>query len=264
MIKLILSFLFLTKSLGAFSSENLRQDQFTIGSLGDSITTGNNARGWGDGKQYNWSTGSSSSGGLESHFKKLEKHLTKEVSAVNVAVSGATSHGIDAQVTELLRHNPDYVTLLIGANDACALPKDHMGSVKIFEERIESSLSRLITNNPEVKILMVPIPDMYHLWEIGVDACGWKWDLFGACSSLLSSSRTETERLEFKSRLDDLNKSLSKVQSKYKENIKFSKDLANYQFSKEDISSKDCFHPSLKGQNKISELSWEKSWFSHL
>lgn len=237
------------------------QDSFVIGSLGDSVTTAMNARSWGDMKESNWSTGTSRGHGVESHYQKLRQILAQNIIAINVADSGATSVGLEAQVNKLLSHNPDYVTLLIGANDACSWPKDHLEKLKQFEIRIENALLKLINSNPETKILIVPVPDMLHLWKLGTNDCQWIWDLFGICSSLLGSSNSDSDRLEFKERLDDLNFVYEKLAAKYSSHVRFDKELAKYKFEKKDVSRKDCFHPSLEGQNKIAELTWEKSWF---
>lgn len=236
---------------------------FVIGSIGDSITTATNAKHWGNMKSSNWSTGTLTTTGVESHFHKLSKILSKEIKAINVAQAGATSNDLDEQVTELIKSNPDYVTILMGGNDVCSWPNEHQGHLERFENKVDKTLQTLISHNPEINILLVPLPDMYHLWELGSnDSCQWIWDFFGVCSSLLSSSSSKEERLKFKNRLDDLNQTLGKLHKKYPSHVKYDIALAQYKFKKEDISKKDCFHPSLIGQNKISQLTWEESWFS--
>lgn len=215
-------------------------------------------------KESNWSTGTSTRGAVVSHFHKLQEILDQTVKAVNVAQAGATSNNLDEQVTELIKHNPDYVTLLIGGNDVCSWPVNHEERLKQFTHEIETTIQKLISHNPEVKILLVPVPDMKHLWELNANgSCQWLWDLFDICPSLLSSSSSESDRTKFKGRLDDLNKSLEFIALMFKDHVRFDADLANYKFKQEDISKKDCFHPSLIGQNNISELTWKNSWYTY-
>ena len=85
--------------------------------------------------------------------------------------------------------------------------------------------------------------------------------IFLALSRTLSSDTPRDERLAFKYRLDDLNNSLSKISANYPLHVRFDNSLAKYKFTKEDVSSQDCFHPSLRGQNLISQLTWDKGWF---
>lgn len=244
-------------SQSVFSEE---KTSFIIGSLGDSVTTATNARSWGDMKDSNWSTGTSHRGGLESHFHKLEKSLSKNIIPINVAESGSTSRNIAEQVSELIKNDPDYVTLLIGGNDACSWAENHTNQLSQFEHTIDQAVQKLIEKNNDIKILMVPVPDMYHLWQLGQDDCGWIWDLFGVCSNLLSSGNSDEDRRHFKDRLDDLNKGLKSVSERHPLNTYFDESLSEYKFKKEDVSRKDCFHPSLEGQNKISEMTWHEEW----
>lgn len=258
-------FFFLSLCFFLFSvSAKASGDSFVIGSLGDSVTTANNARGWGNNEGTNWSTGHIDRYGVKSHFQRLKNTLASEVKAVNVAESGATSRDIDLQVEALLEDNPDYVTLLVGGNDACSWSSQYERDLETYKRRIESAIVKLIDHNFAVKILLVSVPDMYHLWQLGRSDCGWIWDLSGACPDLLSSSATENERSSFVRRLQDINNTLAELAQKYPNHVKHDASVAEYKFKKDDISRKDCFHPSLKGQSKLAEVTWENSWFSNL
>ena len=86
--------------------------------------------------------------------------------------------------------------------------------------------------------------------------------MFGVCSSILSSSLSEGQRQEFKQRWEDLNKTLENISLDYPENIKFSMEPARTKFNAGHVSTIDCFHPSLEGQELISKKAWESGWFN--
>lgn len=87
------------------------------GCTGDSITRAFAACGrGGDCAETSWATGSAED--LDSHAQRL--HLEDAVSSHNLAVNGARVAGLASQVEAAVRVRPDYVTVLIGANDACA------------------------------------------------------------------------------------------------------------------------------------------------
>ncbi len=250
-----------TLSLQTLGSSGVTES-FVIGSLGDSITTATNARGWGDQKNSNWSTGTENLDKVKSHYHKLKNFFGEDIKAVNVARAGSTSEDLSNQVTKLISFNPDYVTLLIGANDVCSWHDDHHLQLQRFKNRIHNSVNRLIEHNSEVKILLVPVPDMYHLWRLGSkSSCQFLWDMANVCPRLLHSSTPSHKKIEFKKRLDDLNKSLFQVANDHSDHVRFDFSLAEYKFKKEDVSRSDCFHPSFKGQNTISELTWQASWY---
>lgn len=251
-----LSFFFLSsKALLA------HEKSFVIGSLGDSITTGTNTKGWGERRRSNWSTGSDQK--VDSHFLKLKNFIGDNVKAFNVAKSGATSHDLERQTTELLKHNPDYVTLLVGANDVCGWGDDHNFYLKAFKKRVQDTVEKLVNHNSEVKILIAPVPDMYHLWQLGSNSsCQFLWDMAGACKRLLHSRTSQATRLKFKEQLKDLNHSLSEIAGAHTDHVRFDVSLSEYKFKKEDISRADCFHPSIQGQKLISDMTWRAGWFN--
>ena len=233
-----------------------------IGSLGDSITTATNAKGWGERKDINWSTGTRNNAEVKSHFHKLKELLGEKVIAVNVAKAGSTSSDLAGQVTKLLKSNPDYVTVLMGANDVCGWSDNHAHQLSAYKARVQNVIERLVAHNSQIKIVLVPVPDMYHLWKLGSNSsCQFLWDLANVCTRLLHSRTSNAERLRFKEQLNDLNESLQELSRNFAQHVRFDLSLAQYKFAKQDVSKADCFHPSLKGQNLISELTWKHGWY---
>lgn len=94
------------------------QQTFTIGALGDSISVAFNAEREGNNEAHSWSTGNLDLSHGASHFRRLQRFFpAMDVRAANYAVSGARAADLRGQVDQLLAHTPDYVTLLMGAND---------------------------------------------------------------------------------------------------------------------------------------------------
>ena len=98
-----------------------------MAALGDSITRAFAACGrGGDCTETSWATGSAER--LDSHAQRLG--LDDADRSYNLAVSGARVVGLASQVEDAVRVRPDYVTVLIGANDACAANEAGMTSIE--------------------------------------------------------------------------------------------------------------------------------------
>lgn len=240
-------------------------ERLVIGALGDSITTAVNSTDWGARTIHSWSTGSGTDGIVESHFKRLKSQFPeKQVSFHNVARGGAKSSGLASQLSELSVFAPDYVTLLIGANDACSWnAEESQGQLDRFEQNVRQSVSGLVEQNSGIRIAMLPIPDMHALWEKGMEMnCQWLWNLTGVCPSLLGARVTHEERLAFQLRVNEANQRLDLIADEFPDQVKFNQSLGSYRFSTEHISPRDCFHPSGAGQDLIARLAWENGWYS--
>ena len=78
---------------------------------------------------------------------------------------------------------------------------------------------------------------------------------------LLHSKRTEEERVAFKNRINKINDYIEDISLNYPDNIRFITELENFKFKEEHISHRDCFHPSIKGQDLLSQITWKNGWF---
>lgn len=252
--RLAIAFIAITLSV-----DLLARDQVVVGALGDSVTTATNSASWGNNLSYSWSTGSSDS--VNSHFNRL-KGIFSTVQAYNYARAGAVAADLPEQAQKLVRKNPDYVTVLIGANDLCSWSSRDEAKITAVENNVRSSIDIILANNAETKILLIPIPNMYQLWQLGAEhSCDMFWDLTGICSPLLNSDRTEAERLAFMERVDEVNGLYQAMADTYVDNVRFDPVIADQEFLWEHVSSKDCFHPSVKGQKLIADKTWEASWY---
>jgi lysophospholipase L1-like esterase len=237
---------------------------FKMGALGDSITIATNSDGFGHRPKFSWATGTgSTTRNFTSHFLKLKKLKRNDVAAYNKAKGGARAKNIVRQAKELVSKKLDYATILIGANDLCAWKEHDQGKLDEYEGNVRKAIQTLLKSNEKMKILLLPVPDMYNLWKVNSDnkKCTRLWNSFGVCKPILSSSLTPGKREEFKQRWEDVNRTLGRISTDYPDNIKFNDEIANTKFDKSHISTIDCFHPSVKGQQLISKLAWESGWF---
>jgi hypothetical protein len=227
-----------------------------LGSLGDSITVACNAASVGDNPALSWSTGTDSR--VNSHLKRLAILLKNDVQGVNVAVSGSKVEDLKAQANRLANHKPDYVTIEIGANDLCAWTSDYAAKILQFGIDLRFIVARMVDINPDVKILLASIPDIYGLWEIGSRRpdCQLRWDVLRLCGPLLSSGVTTQERVAFVERWRIVNANIQSVAEAFPKNVIFNAAVASSRISSEDISSIDCFHPSVHGQNLLADRAW--------
>jgi lysophospholipase L1-like esterase len=245
-----------------------------MAALGDSITRAFNANGPVDHPWNSWATGSSDAEGLfrrgqvKSHAEFLSEKTNRPVIVHNVAKSGATSSDLLRQVDALKNQPMDYATILIGANDLCShgerpMP-DGQADMRFYAPRVESAILKLIASNPQVKILLVSIPDMLRLQILGQGtSCQTRWARFGICKMLLGSAANESTISAFGAQWRAANDDLSLIASRYSENVLFSPILAQYPFERTHLSEVDCFHPNIVGQNILSSETWNTGWWKN-
>src|SRR4051812_37873490 len=94
-------------SVGAVTAR--ASDAVVAGALGDSVSTGFNAQRLGDNKELSWSTGT----GVNSYAQRLGQAMRRPITSFNEAIAGSTAPNLANQVTRLMRHDPDYVTITI-------------------------------------------------------------------------------------------------------------------------------------------------------
>lgn len=258
---LILYLILLPSLLGAKESPT-----FSMGALGDSITTGFNSYHILSDHDGSWSTGNNKYPDFESHKMKLEKLLEMPIQAVNVAIPGTTSKSLKKQVRRLLKKapKPDYVTLLIGANDACRWKEDYSKDLEEYKKNVSAAVSKIALANSKVKILLVPVPDMNRLYELGKEnkKCQIVWNLLPLCKPLLTKKVTDNQRDEFSQRIKDLNAKLKEVSTEYPNNAFYYDFIAEIEYDEEHISEIDCFHPSAYGQKMIAEFTFNRDLFT--
>ncbi|MBG0832621.1 SGNH/GDSL hydrolase family protein [Planomonospora sp. ID67723] len=233
----------------------------SMASLGDSITRGFNACGFFvDCPSRSWSTGSSST--VNSHYRRL---LADDPSLVahNDARSGARIADLPGQAQRAVSQGAGYVTILMGANDACTSSEAGMTSVADFEASFRTAMQTLTAGLPEASIFVSSIPDIRRLWEVGKGSSSARaaWATFGICQSMLARPRSTDQadvdrRARVRQRVIDFNTVLAavcaeQITCRYDGGVVF-----GYPFELSHLSRWDYFHPSVSGQNLLAEMTY--------
>ncbi len=236
----------------------------SMASLGDSITRGFNACGWYvDCTSRSWSTGDYST--VNSHYLRiLAKNSGIKGKNYNDARSGAKANELADQAAKAVSQGVQYVTILMGANDACTSSEDTMTPVSTYRSQIDSGLSKLKSGLPNGKIFISSIPDIKRLWEIGKDnsTARWYWNTYKICQSMLANPTSThpddvARRDRVQQRVIDFNTQLAEACAAYGANCKFDGNAVfNYRFVLSQVSGWDYFHPNTEGQRVLAEVSY--------
>jgi lysophospholipase L1-like esterase len=234
-----------------------------MAALGDSITAGYNACGrFEDCPDHLWSTGTSPD--VDSHYQRLLA-VSPGVAghATNLARSGAKVDDLARQSNEAVAIHPGYVTVLIGANDACTSSENNMTSVADFRARLDEALTVLATNLPKTRVLVASIPDLLRLWEVEHRdrLAQIVWNLGSICQSMLDHERSTdagdvARRERVRQRVADYNEQLREACAAYGRLCRFDGNAVfDHRFTAGEVSSWDAFHPDAAGQRLIAELT---------
>ena len=235
-----------------------------MASTGDSITRAFNTCTFPfiDCPSNSWSTGTSSA--VNSHYRRILA-ASPAISGRNRndAVSGAEMSDLQAQVQRAVGQSVEYVTILMGANDACASSEAGMTPVATYRAQFAAAMATLSAGLPSARICVVSVPDLYRLWQIYHDSflARTTWTLVGICQSMLArpgstAQADEDRRLRVRQRVIDYNAQLAAVCAEYV-HCRFDGNAAfNANFVRSDVSTRDYFHPSVAGQAKAAAVTW--------
>lgn len=239
----------------------------SMAAIGDSITQAANLDGTTIGSsnpEHSWSTGYDSSDGIFSHYERiLASNATISGKNYNDAVSGANMKDAPSQADNAVSQNAEYVTFLMGGNDVCTSSKDTMTSVSSYESDFRTAMNKLATGLPNAKLYVVSIPDVYQLWKLFKDdrKATRVWDSFKICQSMLAKTNTETDRQYVRQRNIDFNSILKNVCAEHTQCLYDGDAVFNYQFTKNDVSTVDYFHPSKTGQKNLADVTWSSGYW---
>jgi len=231
--------------------------------LGDSITTGYNACGkFRDCPDQSWSTGTDDE--VNSHYRRLlaiSPAIEGRVS--NLAESGAKMEDLVGQARAAVERQPDYVTILIGANDACTSSENDMTPVPEFRGQLDEAMAVLATGLPRTRVVVASIPDLHRLWEVEHRdrLAQLVWWVGSICQSMLDDARSVdagdvARRERVRQRVVDYNAQLRDACAAFGRHCRFDGNAVfDHRFEAGDVSSWDAFHPDVSGQALIAELT---------
>lgn len=236
----------------------------SMAATGDSITRAFNtcAFPFVDCPRNSWATGTSPT--VNSHYLRI---LAADPAISgrnhNDAVSGARMSGLQTQAQRAVSRGVEYVTILMGPNDACRSTEAAMTPVGDFRAQFAAAMATLSAGLPSSRIYVVSIPDVYRLWEIyhGSFAARTAWTLLGICQSLLarpgSTAQADVDRRNrVRQRVVDYNAQLAEVCAAYVHCRFDGNAVFDTDFVRSDVSTRDYFHPSVAGQAKAANVTW--------
>ena len=235
----------------------------SMSSLGDSITRAFNACGWFvDCPERSWSTGTYSS--VNSHYLRiLNRNRQINGRNSNDSRSGARMVDLDGQAASAVSRGVEYVTIAMGANDACTSSETSMTPVETYRAQFQAAINRISGALPTARIFVASVPDIKRLWFIGKDSSSARnaWASFGICQSMLANPTStdpadEDRRNRVRQRVIDFNAALAAVCSatphcKFDGNAVF-----NFQFTLSHMSTWDYFHPNTSGQTAAADVTY--------
>lgn len=210
-----------------------------------------------------WSTGTAAA--VQSHATRLK---VPAASAYNDAVSGAASAALPGQATKAAGQGAQYVTIEIGANDACTSTVAGMTPTATFQANVHSALATLASSSAHPQIFVASVPSilrMYNTSKSSSTARFW-WALFGTCKSMLANPTSTAaadvaRRAQVEAQVVAYNQALA-TECAAVANCRFDNNAVyNYPFTTSDISTRDYFHPSITGQGHLAAVTWAASQY---
>lgn len=259
------SALLLTGTLASASAANAAPPPAQIvkmASLGDSITqAAMTCSSLTSCPANSWSTGSTTS--VNSHFQRLRAAGATGLAAYNGAVSGAASGALPGQAQNAIAQGSQYVTIEIGANDACTRTVGAMTTTATFKANVQAALTALAASPSSPEIFVASIPSLQRLYDLNKSSLSarFAWGVLQTCQSMLANP-TSTKaadvqrRAAVQQRVNEFNQALAEACGATPKCRFDGFAVANYQFAKSDVSTRDYFHPSLSGQATLAAVTW--------
>ncbi|MFC4493124.1 SGNH/GDSL hydrolase family protein [Streptomyces ovatisporus] len=230
----------------------------SIAAVGDSITQGFDACNLlADCAKASWVTGTDSA--VESLAQRLIDDAPSRRSW-NFAVSGSVMADLPAQMERAAQRDPELVTVLAGANDACRPTPDQMTPAAEFRAGFREALSTLRQAHPKAYVYVASVPNLKRLWSQGREDAEQVWGL-GICQSMLRDPKSTTPAAEERrqrvhERVIAYNTALEAECAKMPRCRYDGGAVFDYRFTKTELSRWDWFHPSKAGQRKLADLAY--------
>ncbi|MYR47483.1 SGNH/GDSL hydrolase family protein [Streptomyces sp. SID5910] len=232
----------------------------SIAAVGDSITRGFDACTiLSDCPDVSWATG----GSAEVDSLAVRLLGTKAASrSWNYAATGARMADLSGQVTRAAVHEPELVTVMTGANDACRTTTDAMTPVADFRAQFEDAMRTLRRKLPKAQVFVTSIPDLKRLWSEGrTNPLGKQVWKLGICPSMLADadavdSAATLRRNTVRDRVDAYNEVLRDVCAKDRKCRTDGGAVHAFRFGTDQLSQWDWFHPSVNGQARLAEIAY--------
>lgn len=169
---------------------------------------------------------------------------------------------LPSQMARAVAREPELVTVMIGANDACRATAAAMTPVADFRADFEDAMATLRKSLPKAQVFVASVPDLKRLWSEGranpVGKQVWK---LGICPSMLADPDLLTtaageRRDAVQGRVEAYNDVLREVCGKDRHCRYDGGAVFDYRFGQAQLSQWDWFHPSVDGQARLAEIAY--------
>jgi len=225
-----------------------------------------------------WTTGMGSKK-VNSHANRLKK-LNPNIAVSNFAEPSARiDRVLNTQLPRLKMWSretfkqdyPDYLTLMVGANDLCANSLAESTPVKTYAANYKKILTEILSASPKTRVLvnyLPPLQDLTNskdafLWAFpGINSCNGFWRIAPLCKSITHGDENNIHAVAL--RVQQMNQAIAStvntLRKSYGDRVRIGKKVAERRIHQSDLSI-DCFHPNAQAQNDIAELSWASTWW---
>jgi hypothetical protein len=142
-----------------------------------------------------------------------------------------------------------------------------MTSVATFRDEIDAGLKVLKKGLPKAEVLVVSLPDLYRLWELGhSDAHAVRAWKLGVCPSLLADPAStaqsdQARRRTVDDRIGDFDDQLAAACKAYGKHCRWDHGAVHgVRFSLSLVSHLDYFHPDADGQKQLAAVTYPGSF----
>jgi lysophospholipase L1-like esterase len=241
----------------------------SMAALGDSISRGFDACGfYVDCSVRSWSTGDDTE--VDSQRSRLAAAGAPLSTVLNLARTGATVAALGGQAGSAVASHVDYVTIEIGANDACRPDVSAMTPVGQFRSQLRAALRRLHGGLPQARVFLASVPDLMRLWEIGHDnrVARFAWSRLHICPSMLAAADSEApadvaRREQVRAQVVAYNAELASACADYGPDCRYDQGAVFAErFTIHEISKWDWFHPNVFGQHALADVTWQAGFFA--
>ena len=215
-----------------------------------------------------WSTGTTAS--IVSHSARLRAAGATALVTYNDAVSGAASAALGSQAQKAVSQGAQYVTIEIGANDACTKTVAGMTPTATFKANVLAGLAALAASANQPEIFVASIPNIQRMYDLskGSASARFAWTILQVCQSMLANP-TSTKQADIdrrnavQQRVNEFNGALAEACAATAKCRFDNYAVANFAFTSAHISTRDYFHPSLAGQAVLAAITWPTTqWVS--
>ena len=207
-----------------------------------------------------WSTGTTTS--VNSHAARL-RAAGATLAAANFAVSSSASSALLSQANQAVGQGAQYVTIEIGANDACTRTVTAMTPKETYRNNVKAALDALAASGAQPEIFVASVPNPLRMYELNKSSYSARlaWALLGICQSMLANPTSTkaadvARRAAVQQRVDEYNAVLAELCGATPKCRFDGWAVANFQFTRSHISTRDYFHPSLAGQAALAAVTW--------